>query len=83
MVSSAIVKFKKRFPETHVKVMLPDEPVMVMMDAMLVEQVLINILQNAQMHAKVLSRLRWQSLKMRTACCFQLKIMELESNRAG
>ena len=51
VVSSAIVKFKKRFPDTHVKVILPDKPVMVMMDALLVEQVLINILQNAKMHA--------------------------------
>lgn len=52
VVSSAIVRFKKRFPEAAVKVMLPEEIVMVMMDTMLIEQVLINILQNAQMHSK-------------------------------
>lgn len=52
VVSSAIVRFKKRFPEASVKVTLPDDLVMVMMDTMLIEQVLINILQNAQMHSK-------------------------------
>ena len=52
VVSSAIVRFKKRFPEAAVKVTLPEEIVMVMMDTMLIEQVLINILQNAQMHSK-------------------------------
>ena len=52
VVSSAIMRFKKRFPEAEVKVKLPDQLVMIMMDAMLIEQVLINILQNAQMHAK-------------------------------
>lgn len=51
VVSSAIVRFKKRFPEASVKVTLPDDLVMVMMDAMLIEQVLINILQNAQTHS--------------------------------
>lgn len=52
VVSSAIMRFKKRFPEAEVKVKLPDQLVMIMMDAMLIEQVLINILQNAQMHAE-------------------------------
>lgn len=52
VVSSANRRFKKRFPEAEVKIVLPDELIMVMMDAMLIEQVLINILQNAQMHAK-------------------------------
>ena len=47
VVSSAIVRFKKRFPESAVKVTLPEGLVMVMMDPMLIEQVLINILQNA------------------------------------
>ena len=51
VVSSAIVRFKKRFPESTVKVTLPEGLVMVMMDPMLIEQVLINILQNAQVHA--------------------------------
>lgn len=51
VVASSVIRFRKRFPEAQVKVKVPDDVVMVMMDAMLIEQVLINILQNAQLHA--------------------------------
>ncbi len=52
VVASAVIQFKKRFPEAEVHVKVTDDVVMVMMDAMLIQQVIINILQNAQMHAK-------------------------------
>ena len=52
VVSSAVARFRKRFPGAELRVFLPDRVVMVMMDAMLIEQVLINILQNAYTHAK-------------------------------
>ena len=52
VVSSAVARFRKRFPGAELRVFLPDIVVMVMMDAMLIEQVLINILQNACTHAK-------------------------------
>lgn len=51
VVSSAVVRFKKRFPDAGLKVSLPKEMVEVMMDATLVEQLLINILQNAHVHS--------------------------------
>lgn len=51
VVASSVARFKKRFPGAEVKVKVPDDFIMVMMDAMLIEQVIINILQNAQMHA--------------------------------
>ena len=51
VVASSITRFRKRFPGVEVKVKVPDDVVMVMMDAMLIEQVIINILQNAQIHA--------------------------------
>ena len=51
VVASSAARFRKRFPEAEVKVRVPDDVVMVMMDAMLIEQVIINILQNAQLHA--------------------------------
>ena len=51
VVAASVVRFRKRFPDAEVKVKVPEELVMVMMDAMLIEQVIINILQNAQFHA--------------------------------
>ncbi len=51
VVSSAVVRFKKRFPNAEMKVSLPKDFVMVMMDATLIEQLIINILQNAYVHS--------------------------------
>lgn len=52
VASAAVIRFKKRFPEAVVHVKVPDDLIMVMMDAMLIQQVILNILQNAQLHAK-------------------------------
>lgn len=52
VASAAVIHFRQRFPEAEVRVKVPDDIVMVMMDAMLIQQVIINILQNAQLHAK-------------------------------
>ena len=52
VVASSVMRFRKRFPDAEVKVTVPEEFILVMMDAMLIEQVIINILQNAQFHAQ-------------------------------
>ena len=52
VVSAAVIQFKKRFQNAEVRVKVSDEDIMVMMDAMLIQQVILNILQNAQLHAK-------------------------------
>jgi hypothetical protein len=44
-------KFRKRYPEQEVCFDLPDDIVLIPMDAILIEQVLINILENAVQHA--------------------------------
>ena len=51
VVSAAVMQFRKRFPGTEVVVKVPDEPVMADMDAMLIQQVIINILHNATVHS--------------------------------
>ena len=52
LVPEAVMKFQKRFPEQYVSVKVPSYLFMVPMDAMLIEQVLINLLENAVLHAK-------------------------------
>ncbi len=52
VISAAVIKFKKHFPEAKVKVSVPDDLIMAMMDAMLIQQVILNILQNAYIHSK-------------------------------
>ena len=51
IVSEAVFKLKKRFPEEKVSVKVPGELLMVPMDAMLIEQVIINLLENSVLHA--------------------------------
>lgn len=57
-VDTVLLKFKKRYPDIPVITELPEEFVSIPMDAMLMEQVLINILENAVDHAKGMTELR-------------------------
>ncbi len=52
IVYDAVRKFRKRFPDIEVRASVPDEFIMVPMDAMLIEQVLINLLENIAIHAR-------------------------------
>lgn len=52
IVSEAVIKLKKRFPEVRIYVKVPGELLMVPMDAMLIEQVIINLLENAVLHGE-------------------------------
>lgn len=51
VVSSAVLQFRKRFPEAELSVSVPNDVIMADMDPMLIGQVIINILQNAQIHS--------------------------------
>lgn len=57
LVDSVVLKFKKRYPEYVVNIEIPDEVVVIPMDAILVEQVLINLLENSVQHGKGLTKL--------------------------
>ena len=52
MVSEALQRLAKRCPDSVIKVSVPEEILFVPMDAILIEQVIINLLENAIMHAK-------------------------------
>ena len=57
LIDTVLVKFRKRCPEQQVELKLPEEFVSIPMDAMLIEQVLVNILENAVDHAKGMKNL--------------------------
>ena len=57
LIDTVIVKFKKHFPDQHVIVRIPEDFIIIPMDAMLIEQVLINILENAVNHAAGMTEL--------------------------
>lgn len=57
LIDSTVQKFMRRYPDAPIQVTLPDEVVLVPMDALLVEQVLLNLLENAVAHAEGMTRL--------------------------
>ena len=58
LIDTVLVNFRKRCPQQEILVELPEDFVSIPMDAMLIEQVLINILENAVDHAKGMTELR-------------------------
>ncbi len=53
VVSEAVMRLKKRLPQAKIRVRVPEEVLIVPMDAMLIEQVIINLLENAVYHSGV------------------------------
>lgn len=51
VVAEAMHRFHKRYPESTVEVKIPDEFLMVPMDPTLIEQVIMNLLENAWVHS--------------------------------
>lgn len=51
VISASVRQFKKRFPEAQVHASIPDIFIMVPMDAMLIGQVVNNLLENAFVHS--------------------------------
>lgn len=52
LLSEVICKFRKQWPQIQVHVMIPDEVFFVPVDAILVEQVMQNILHNSAIHGE-------------------------------
>lgn len=51
VVAEAVQRLKKRFPSASIIVHVPTEYLLIPMDAILIEQVLINLLENALIHS--------------------------------
>ena len=73
LIDSVLVNFKKRYPEQTVEVDIPEEFVLIPMDALLVEQVLINILENAVQHAEGMTRLSLKVFTISGKAVFEIK----------
>lgn len=52
LIDSVIVRFKKRYPKQEIQIEIPDEFINIPMDAVLMTQVIVNMLENAVQHAK-------------------------------
>ena len=64
LIDTLLVKFYKHYPDQTVQVEIPEEFVSIPMDPMLIEQVLMNLLENAVFHAQGMRNL-WLRVEIR------------------
>lgn len=57
LIDSVILTFRKRYQNQQLNLEIPDEILLIPMDAMLIEQVIVNILDNAVQHAEGMTEL--------------------------
>ena len=67
VISEAVRKFRKRFKAPAVEICLPDELVFVPMDAILIEQVITNLLENVALHGQTATKC-WIRLTVTADC---------------
>lgn len=60
LIDSVFIKFQKRYPKQHVHLEMPDDFISIPMDPVLIEQVIINLLENAVKHAKGMKTLTFR-----------------------
>ena len=73
LIDSVLVKFSKRYPNQSIDIDIPDDFVTVPMDALLIEQVLINILENAVQHAEGMTLLKLKVFTISDKAIFEIK----------
>ena len=78
LLDTVLVKFGKRYPQVRVSVEMAEELLIVPMDPMLMEQVLMNLLENAVQHAKGMTE-----LLIRVSQKGSLAIFEVSDNGCG
>ncbi len=78
LIDSVIVKFSKRYPHQEVDIVLPETIVLVAMDALLMEQVLFNLLENAMIHAHGMKHLSLRVLPVKNNV-----VIEIEDDGCG
>lgn len=78
LIDSVLLKFKKRYPGQSLELDIPDELTLIPMDAILIEQVIVNILENAVQHAAGMTR-----LSLRVYLLAGQAIFEIQDNGCG
>ena len=78
VLSAAAMKIKKHYPEITVSVRAPQELLMIPMDVILIEQVLINLMENAVQHGKTTTR-----IELRLSSAGGLAVFEVADNGCG
>ena len=72
LIDSVLLKFKKRYAQQTVELDLPEELVLIPMDPTLIEQVIVNILENAVHHAVGFTRLTLRAFVLGREAVFEI-----------
>ena len=78
LMDSVIVKFRKRYPHQKILLDIPSELIIIPMDALLIQQVLTNILENAMLHAHGLTQ-----IILRAKEVHGMAVIEIEDDGCG
>lgn len=73
LIDTTISKFHRRYPDCPIDVQLPTDLIIIPMDPVLIEQVLVNFLDNACLHAAGMTRLILAVEKHRQTVRFEVK----------
>ena len=78
LIDTVIIKFRKKYPGAKIEIDIPDELVLIPMDAILIEQVIFNILENTIHHAK-----NFTKINVRVFVIASKAIFEISDNGCG
>ena len=73
LIDSVVLKFKKRYPAQNVQLDIPDDMIIIPMDAILIEQVIVNILENAVQHAEGMTQITLKVFTYLDKAIFEIK----------
>lgn len=73
ILSEILEKFKKLYPGTAVSIKVPETLLIVPMDAMLIEQVIINIMENAVIHGVTTTKISITVYSRDTEAVFEIR----------
>ena len=72
VLSAAAMKFQRHYPATRVEISAPDALLMIPMDIILIEQVLINLMENAVQHGKTTTQISLRLTRSEDLAVFEV-----------
>lgn len=72
VIAEALNRTKKRYPDAQIEVSVPEDLITVPMDATLIEQVIINLIENAIKHSHTTEPIKVIALKESNSVCIQV-----------
>lgn len=73
VASAAVMRLKKRLPDAQIHVRVPEEFLMIPMDAILIEQVILNLLENAVVHSGSIKPIEFYVTCDEESVCFHVR----------